>query len=53
MIFGLKQSIVDLDKVNAISGSTGIMFGQINITDGSKDRVIKNVWKKTVKKLHQ
>ena len=49
MIYGLKQSIVDLDKVNAVSGSTGLLFGKINITDGSNDRLIENVWKKTVK----
>lgn len=49
MIYGLKQSIVDLDKVNAVSGSTGLFFGTIIITDGANDRLIKNVWKKTVK----
>lgn len=49
MIYGLKQSIVDLDKVNAVSGSTGLLFGKINITDGANDRLIENVWKKTVK----
>lgn len=49
MIYGLKQSIVDLDKVNAVSGSTGLLFGTITITDGANDRLIKNVWKKTVK----
>jgi len=49
MIYGLKQSIVDLDKVNAVSGSTGLLLGTIIITDGANDRLIKNVWKKTVK----
>jgi len=49
IIYGLKQSIVDLDKVNAVSGSTGLLFGKINITDGANDRLIENVWKKTVK----
>lgn len=51
MIYGLKQSIVDLDKVNAVSGSTGLLFGKISITDGANDRMIENVWKKTVKKF--
>ena len=46
MIYGLKQSIVELDKVNAVSGSTGLVFGTITITDGANDRLIKNVWKK-------
>ncbi len=49
MIYGLKQTVVDLDKVNAVSGSTGLFFGAITITDGATDRLIKNVWKKTVK----
>ena len=49
LIYGLKQSIIDLDKVNAVSASTGLFFGEIIITDGATDRVIKNVWKKTVK----
>ena len=57
MIYGLKQSIVELDKVNAVSGSTGLVFGTITITDGANDRLIKNVWKKTVKnftnKVHE
>ena len=49
MIYGLKQSFINLDKVNTVSGSTGIFFGTITITDGAKDRIITNVWKKTVK----
>jgi hypothetical protein len=49
MIYGLKQSAIDLDKVNAVSGSTGIFFGKISIEDGAKERIIENVWKKTVK----
>lgn len=48
MLYGLKQSIVDLNKVNAVSGSTGIMFGTITITDGAVNRTITNVLKKTV-----
>ncbi len=49
MIYGLKQEIVPLNRVSAISGSTGIIFGKIVITDGAKDREITNVFKKTVK----
>ena len=48
MIYGLKQTAIDLDKVNSISGETGIMFGKIAIEDGASQRVIANVWKKTV-----
>jgi len=49
LIYGLKQTIIDLDKVNAVSGSTGLIFGRISITDGAKERKISNVLKKTVK----
>jgi hypothetical protein len=48
MIYGLKQTTIDLDKVNSISGQTGIMFGKIAIEDSASQRVINNVWKKTV-----
>lgn len=49
MIFGLKQTSIPLEKVNAVSGSTGILFGEISITDGATIRKISNVWKKTVR----
>ncbi|SPK73068.1 conserved protein of unknown function [Cupriavidus taiwanensis] len=48
LIYGLKQVSINLDKINAVSGSTGLMFGEIRIQDGASERVIKNVWKKTV-----
>jgi hypothetical protein len=48
MIYGLKQTAIDLDKVNSVSGQTGIIFGKISIEDGASQRVIDNVWKKTV-----
>ncbi len=49
MIYGLEQTIINLDKVNSVSGKTGIIFGEIFIEDGAKERHIDNVWKKTVK----
>lgn len=48
LIYGLKQVSINLDKINSVSGSTGIMFGEIRIEDGASERIIKNVWKKTV-----
>lgn len=48
MIFGLKQTAIDLDKVNAVSGETGLMLGKITIQDGAGSRTIDNVQKKTV-----
>lgn len=49
MIWGLKQTAIDLEKINSISGKTGLIFGDILIEDGAKERKITNVWKKTVK----
>jgi hypothetical protein len=51
MIFGLKQTVIDLDKVNAVSGETGLLLGKISIQDGASTRTIENVWKKTVVKF--
>lgn len=51
MVFGLKQTVIDLDKVNAVSGETGLLFGKISIQDGASTRTIENVWKKTVVKF--
>lgn len=49
MIYGLKQVSISLAKVNGISGSTGLLFGKIEINDGAVIRKIENVWKKTVR----
>lgn len=48
LIYGLRQTAIDLDKVNAVSGETGIMLGSISIQDGAGSYKIRNVWKKTV-----
>lgn len=48
LIYGLKQVSISLDKINSISGKTGILLGEIAIEDGASSRIIKNVWKKTV-----
>lgn len=48
LIYGLKQVSINLDKINSVSGTTGLFFGEIRIEDGASERVIKNVWKKTV-----
>ena len=46
MLYGLKQTFIDLDKIDAVSGSTGILWGKISINDGHKKHDITNVWKK-------
>jgi hypothetical protein len=48
MIYGLKQAIIDLDKVNTVSGQTGLLLGKISIQDGATSRTIDNVQKKAV-----
>ena len=47
-IYGLVQIAIDLDKINAVSGSTGILFGQIGIQDSQSLKVIDQVFKQTV-----
>ena len=49
MLYGLKQTTIDLDKVNSISSSTGLLLGKISIEDGASSKLIENVGKKTVK----
>lgn len=49
MIFGLKQTVINLDSIKSVSGETGIFFGKIIITEGTTNYKIDNVWKKTVK----
>lgn len=48
LFFGLKQVSIDLDKVNAVTGSTRLLLGQIEIEDGARNRIINNVPKRTV-----
>lgn len=48
LLFGLKQVSIDLDKVNAVTGSTRLVFGSIAIEDGARNRFINNVQKRTV-----
>lgn len=45
-LYGLKQSIINLDRVSAVSCKTGLMLGEISIHDGSATRTIKQVQKK-------
>lgn len=48
-LYGLKQTVIPLNRINAISGTTGILLGKIIITDGAGSRKISNVPKQTVK----
>jgi hypothetical protein len=49
LLYGLKQAIIDLNKVNSVAGSTGALLGKIIITDGAQTYTISNVSKGTVK----
>lgn len=46
--YGLRQVSINLDKINAVSGTTGMLMGTISIEDGASERVIRNVPKRTV-----
>jgi DNA-directed RNA polymerase subunit RPC12/RpoP len=47
-ISGLKQIAVTLDKVNSITGQTGLIFGEITITEAAGSRIFDCVDKKGV-----
>lgn len=49
LIYGLKQTAIDLDRVHSISGETGLLFGKIIISDGASPRTIDKVGKSSVK----
>lgn len=48
LLYGLKFIDIPLDRVNSITYTTGLMFGNIAITDGAVTRAIENVSKGTV-----
>ncbi|GLS03488.1 hypothetical protein GCM10007860_06320 [Chitiniphilus shinanonensis] len=48
LLYGLKQTTINLDKINAVTGETGLLLGRIRIQDGAAERTIDNVVKKVV-----
>ena len=48
LLYGLRQTTVPIDKINAVSGETGMMFGTITINVGPGERKITKVLKHTV-----
>lgn len=48
MIFGLKQTSIELENIVTIDGETGLMFGSIRISTAAGPNEIRNVWKRTV-----
>lgn len=48
LLYGLKFVDIPLDRVNSITYTTGLMFGNLAITDGAITRIIENVSKETV-----
>lgn len=48
MIYGLRQSSIELERVNNIDSEKGLMFGKISIGSNAEIYEITNVWKKTV-----
>ena len=49
MLYGLKESSIPLDRINGVSGETGLLMGKIIINDGFAARQIKNVSKGSVR----
>lgn len=48
MIYGLKQTSIELENIVSIQGETGLMFGIIRISSAASPHEIRNVWKRTV-----
>ena len=57
LVYGLRQTTIPIDKISAVSGETGIMFGKITINAGHGEKKITQVLKHTVlpftNKLHE
>lgn len=57
LIYGLKTSSIELERVNNFDYEKGILFGNISIGSNAEIYEITNVWKKTIepftKKLRQ
>lgn len=48
LIYGLKQTSIELENIVSIQGETGLMFGIIRISSAASPHEIRNVWKRTV-----
>lgn len=48
LIFGLKQTSMQLENIVTIDGETGLMFGTIRMSTAVGPHEIRNVWKRTV-----
>ena len=49
ILYGLKQTAIPIDKISAVTGETGLIFGKIKINSGHGEREIKRVLKHTVR----
>ena len=48
LLYGLRQTTIPIDKISAVSGETGIIFGKITINAGHGEKKITQVLKGTV-----
>lgn len=48
MIYGLRQSSIEIERINNFESKKGLMFGTISIGSNAEIYEISNVWKKTV-----
>ena len=49
MLWGLRESSIQLSQINGVSGESGLIMGKITINDGFAERQIKNVSKSSVR----
>ena len=48
LLYGLRQTTIPIDKISAVSGETGIIFGKSTINAGHGEKKITQVSKYTV-----
>lgn len=48
MLFGLKQTSIELENIVSIDGETGLVFGTLRMSTAAGPHEIRNVWKRTV-----
>ena len=48
LLYGLRQTTIPVDKISAVSGETGMVFGKITINASHGEKKITQVLKHTV-----
>ena len=48
LLAGIQTIAIDLDRINSVTGDSGLMFGNIKVQDGGDERKIGMIRNKTV-----